>query len=56
MTGFGTASRSETPPLSGEAMPSTASSSPPVGLRMSRRSVTVSSAGPLSIDAWKRPM
>jgi hypothetical protein len=51
MTGFGTASRSDMPPLSGEAMLSTASRMPPVALRMSWRSVTVSSVGPRFICA-----
>ena len=51
MTGLGTASRSDMPPPSGEEMPSTANSRPPVALRMSLRSVTVLSTGPRSIDA-----
>ena len=49
ITGLGTASRSDTSPLSGETMPSTARYSPPVGLRMSWRIATVSCA-PMSID------
>ncbi len=55
ITGLGTASRSLTPPLSGEEIPSTASGNPPAGFRMSRRSVTVSSAGPRSIEEYERP-
>ena len=56
MTGFGTASRSDMWPASGEAIPNAANRIPPVALRMSRRSVTVSSLGPKSIDAYVRPM
>jgi len=46
----GTASRSLLPPPSGAAIPSTARRMAPVGPRMSRRSVTVLSLGPVSID------
>ena len=56
ITGFGTASRSDMWPLSGAEMPSTESSRPPVGLRMSWRNVTVSSTARGSIDAYMRPM
>ena len=49
MTGLGTASRSDMWPLSGDAMPNTASSTPPALLRMSRRSVTVLSSVTTSI-------
>jgi len=55
-TGFGTASRSETAPPSGEAIISTDISSEPVASRMSWRRVTVSSTGPVFIEACFRPM
>ena len=56
MTGFGTASRSLLPPPSGAAIPSTARRMAPLGLRMSRRSVTVLSTGPTFMDDQFRPM
>ncbi len=56
MTGFGTVTRSDPTSPSGELMEIGATSSPPVGLRMSRRSVTVLSTGPVFIEPWFRPM
>ena len=56
MTGFGTATRSEPTSPSGELIEIGATSRPPAALRMSRRSVTVLSTGPVFIEPWLRPM
>ncbi len=56
MTGFGTVTRSDPTLPSGELIDSGATSRPPAALRMSRRSVTVLSAGPVFITLWFRPM
>jgi hypothetical protein len=56
MTGLGTVTRSEPTSPSGALIDSGATSRPPAALRMSRRNVTVLSAGPVFIEPWLRPM
>ena len=56
ITGFGTATRSLRPPPSGELIEIGATINPPAALRMSWRSVTVLSTGPVFIELWLRPM
>ena len=50
MTGFGTATRSEPRPPSGELIESGATITPPAALRMSCRNATVLSTGPVFIE------
>ena len=56
ITGFGTETRSLRPPPSGELIETVATINPPAVLRMSWRSVTVLSTGPVFIEPWLRPM
>ena len=56
MTGFGTVTVSGPTLPSGALIASGATSRPPAALRMSRRSVTVLSSGPVFIELWLRPM